>query len=364
MTWKCWGGCISGSSCIGTPWLTVPPDEDFQLLMGGEEYTCGILSGSFAVKCWGTGWPYQQGILAPPSVPFHSISTGQSQACGIQAGGSGRIKCWGAIASLPPDLSFSAVAAGTAHACGIVDNRSARVACWGSSGFAPPGIRDTRLEPPRTYRFKAITSGRHSSCALTVTGVAMCWGFRLARSMTTTGETVYMPMENGPMGSTFQFISQGFDHVCGILNDGLGNVKCWGSDHHGQTRVPRASTFQTLASGSDYTCGLLADGSGKAVCWGNSELVEFRALVPPADLRFAVLGAGSNHVCAACSASDCLDGNSSTSALPMPTDRPRSPVRQSHFRLPVAQGRRGTLAGFGLILVILSLAAIVKSEGF
>ena len=60
-------------------------------------------------------------------------------------------------------------------------------------------------------------------------------------------------------------ISAGWDHNCGLRPEG--EVACWGSNHHGQSKtVKPASPFVAISAGGFHTCGL--QGNGKVLCWG------------------------------------------------------------------------------------------------
>ena len=62
----------------------------------------------------------------------------------------------------------------------------------------------------------------------------------------------------------FVDVSVGFDHACGLDEDGL--VSCWGNDEHGQASPPGLA-FVAVDAGSSTTCGLTPDGSIE--CWGD-----------------------------------------------------------------------------------------------
>lgn len=59
-------------------------------------------------------------------------------------------------------------------------------------------------------------------------------------------------------------ISVGYEHACGIWDDGT--VECWGNDSWGQATPPRGLQFREVASGRADTCGVTLDGRTR--CWG------------------------------------------------------------------------------------------------
>jgi len=59
-------------------------------------------------------------------------------------------------------------------------------------------------------------------------------------------------------------ISAGYVHNCVLQS---GEVKCWGSNEHGQTGVPALSNPRTISSGGFHTCALDDEG---VKCWGNN----------------------------------------------------------------------------------------------
>merc|ERR1719183_915310 len=112
------------------------------------------------------------------------VSAGSSHVCSIRKE-TGTAVCWGwdsggQVSTAPKDEKFLHIAAGVRHNCGIrqADNK---ISCWGSSFY-------NETEPPRNDEFKAIEGG--------------------------------------------------YWHTCGMKNDDT--VTCWGSDSHGQAKVPAA----------------------------------------------------------------------------------------------------------------------------
>jgi hypothetical protein len=96
----------------------------------------------------------------------------------------------------------------------------------------------------------------------------------------------------GNDGSLHMVVS-GTSHAC-LLEDDL-NVRCWGSDEHGQVDVPVGlSGVQSISAGGNHTCAVTVDS--EAVCWGSNEFHESEV---PNDLGpVAQIAAGGLHTCA------------------------------------------------------------------
>src|SRR4051812_18342256 len=61
-------------------------------------------------------------------------------------------------------------------------------------------------------------------------------------------------------------ISTGYDHTCGIREDGT--VACWGDNSSGQA-TPASGQFVQISVGTYYTCGVRVDGT--VACWGTND---------------------------------------------------------------------------------------------
>lgn len=231
---------MQGENC-GGPWqrpcefVPTPVSTTLRfrtLSVGGEhgEYACGIAEAGEAY-CWGRAdaggagteprdsvcLPY--GCYARPtriggSVPFASITTGDSHACALDR--EGRAYCWGSGAAgqlgneptercpdlhltiacsrtpvpVQGDLTFTALTAGAVHTCGLTRDHQAY--CWGANnqgqlGTEAPlancssghvGLPCTMRPAPVAgmLRFRQISAHGDHTCALTPEGAASCWG--------------------------------------------------------------------------------------------------------------------------------------------------------------------------------------------
>ena len=91
-----------------------------------------------------------------------------------------------------------------------------------------------------------------------------------------------------PPGGTFQQVSAGWSHTCGVKTDG--EVACWGHDEYGQA-TPPGGTFRQVSAGGNYTCGLRTDS--EVLCWGNDD---YQQATPPGG-TFRQVSAGGFHTC-------------------------------------------------------------------
>lgn len=169
---------------------------------------------------------------------------------------------------------------------------------------------------PMHEAISAVTAGGHTSCALTVSGRAFCWGRGTDGQLGNGGET----SESAPVpvagGLHFTSLASGYYHTCGLT--GAGTAYCWGARHerHGQlgnggtsgsvrpVAVDARENFVQLSAGQMHTCGLTAQGT--AFCWGDNRWGQLgdgtttrRATPVPVSgsERFASLGAGALHTC-------------------------------------------------------------------
>lgn len=323
-----------------------------------DQYTCGLAPLGRGY-CWGLDSAGRTAIapdssctgsLVPPGGPctllpkrmnrpdlrFRMISTGASFACGIDE--SRNVYCWGDDglgqignggkgAGSNPSLAtvkqerFSTVAAGHNHACAL--NLNGVAYCWGDDAFGQLGdnrrIHSTTPIPTAdtTLQFMAITAGARHTCALTVTGVAYCWGDGALGQLGNGGTAVAEVPTIVSGGLTFASISAGWGHTCGITT--LGMLYCWGDNSRAQlgvgvaggtalvpTLVASAMTFSAVSAGAIHTCGI---AGGIAMCWGGSDFGEVGDGIEPVHTvvtptvvsgSFAAssISVGTSHTCA------------------------------------------------------------------
>ena len=223
--------------------------------------------------------------VPPPN--FVDVAASQDFSCGVTA--DGEVLCWGV--NNRGQLGTDA----TSETC-VAPSSGAEGAC---SRVAIPVASE--------LVFSEVTVGRRHACALTNTGMALCWGdARLGRlgvstppSEVCTWAGVDFPCSRRPIavdaGVVFQSIDAGFDHTCALGVDN--RAYCWGGNRLSQlgpatgetcagdfgdepcaatpTVVPGALTFDAISAGLIHSCGLVG---GEMFCWGNSAFGGFGIL--------------------------------------------------------------------------------------
>jgi alpha-tubulin suppressor-like RCC1 family protein len=249
---------------IAGPWAS---------LSAGASFVCGT-TDDMRAYCWGDNSAGQLGVGST----------------------SGPESCSGAPCSTRPvavigDLRFTTVSAGGAHACGLT--RDGVAYCWGannarqlgastseSCSSAPCSTRPVRVSGSLTWT--AITAGSGHTCALTSSGRAYCWGSNFWGQVGngSRSETNGTPTPTPVVGElTFQLLSAGVGHTCGLVTDG--RAFCWGAGRTGQlgtggqplwserpAAVAGGLTFAVIAAGGGHTCAVTAER--RAYCWGSN----------------------------------------------------------------------------------------------
>ena len=176
---------------------------------------------------------------------FVQASTGYGHVCALTVGGS--VLCWG-------------------------DNR------WGQVSGRPGGLVFAPVTAmPLPVRATSISAGGLVSCALVVTGDALCWGDSLPGIRRIGGPGEFVEVRAG-------------SPTCGVTSDG--SVRCW-STLDGAPITVTGGPYHDLGVGRVQSCALLADST--ATCWP-SDLSSAPVAVPGGH-HFAALSVGGEHVC-------------------------------------------------------------------
>lgn len=281
------------------------------------------------------------------------ISPGGNHTCAVTT--SGEAMCWGYNADgqlgnnsttdsrVPVAVSglttgVANISAGTSHSCALTT--SGGLMCWGYNGYGELGNNSTTNSsvPVAVSGLAAgvasISAGSSSTCAVTTSGGAKCWGLNswmgLLGNNSTTNSGV--PVDVSGQTSGVASISTGGNHACVVTTSG--GAWCWGSNSNGQlgngspssaSSVPVAvlgltSGVASISAGGSQTCAVTTSGGVK--CWGNNSRGELgnnstTASRVPVDVEglasgIASISAGGNHTCAVSTsgAAKCWGGNS------------------------------------------------------
>jgi alpha-tubulin suppressor-like RCC1 family protein len=212
------------------------------------------------------------------------------------------------------------VAAGRYHTCALTTGGD--VLCWGRNGYGQLGDgtnvnkRTPTAVPGPAGGVTALAAGDGHTCALTVSGGVVCWGWNVYGQLgdgTTTDRWTPTPVWG--LASGIAAIAAGDDHTCALTTGG--GVMCWGRNAYGQlgdwTTTNRSvptqvwgleSGIAALAPGSSHTCALTTGGGVE--CWGansNGQVgdgTNTQRLTPTGFFTsgIAAISAGGWHTCA------------------------------------------------------------------
>ena len=239
----------------------------FRSVSARSEHTCGVTTQGKAY-CWGSGGSGQLGN-----------GSGDDQDVPVEVDTGG-----------PGGLSFTSVSAGDRHTCGVTT--SGKAYCWGTAsngelgiGSPPPGRSEIPLAVTGGHLFDSVSAGGNHTCGITTDGKAYCWGRGGKGQLGSMGADLtqdYREYEPLPVAGnhTFESVSAGEEHTCGITTDG--EAYCWGSASHGRlvngsatdvrstpTLVLGEHTFESVSADETHTCAVTTQGA--AYCWGSGE---------------------------------------------------------------------------------------------
>lgn len=217
-------------------------------------------------------------------------------------------------------LRAASVTAGYGHACAIDADR--RGLCWGDNGSGQLGVgvvdTDRHSRPVMIagqHRWASLTAGHHTTCGITQTGSALCWGdndYGTVGDGTRSTRSTPTPVFAERVWSA---LTIGNGHACGL--DEGGRAWCWGRNQYGQLGTGSTedrTTPQEVAgdhrwiaidAGGFTTCAIRDDQT--AWCWGANIVGELgdgttqsRSTPTPvaSSRRWTSLATGHNHTCA------------------------------------------------------------------
>ena len=272
----CWGGNQNGNLGIGSLTDSSSPTRvNLGMSLGAKKVSTGYATSCAVitdgtVKCWGWATDGRAGqgswggnIVYPEATgSFGSnksaidVSTGYYNSCALLDDGS--VSCWGygahgvngnggtttkvtpeTVLGFGPTNPAKQISVGYRHACALTLNGS--VYCWGENVNYALGSTGGGANSPRLVQALAdenvvhVGAGIHNTCAVTVEGVAYCWGWnsngQLGDGTTTNSLT---PVQIDSLGANRKAISvsMGYASFCFLLDDS--SVNCIGSNSVGQ----------------------------------------------------------------------------------------------------------------------------------
>ncbi|NBT26562.1 MAG: hypothetical protein EBT09_08440, partial [Actinobacteria bacterium] len=331
----CWGDNYYGQLGDGFPGtnrlspVAVLGGRSFTGLASGAHHTCG-LTGSGTAYCWGSNWSGEIGdgtsgndkwdyapqrnlpVAVRGGVSFSSLTAGSGHTCGLTGGGEAY--CWGRNQAgqlgdgtgihdwtdnatdrpLPAAVTggrlFTKVSARSDQTCAVTSVGDAY--CWGAGsnrqfvqdhGGAGQIDSASPVAVGGGLAFASVATGDRHTCALTVAGMAYCWGVNQDHQLGGWGSYLAatpVAVAGWAMQFSTTTMTDAYNvpaHTCGLTSAGI--AYCWGANASGQlgdgtttariwpVAVGGGLTFRTVVAGSAHTCGLTFE-TRSAYCWG------------------------------------------------------------------------------------------------
>jgi alpha-tubulin suppressor-like RCC1 family protein len=229
------------STLLPAGWLSPLPPL-FRSVSVGAMFTCAIEVRDNEVEgrayCWGYGRQGQLGIGTPPFAgPFPDRTPVPTLV-----GGGFRADPF-VVVPPPPDPAFPLptgpfIAAGFAHACGVA---TTGLLCWGLNENGQLGTGGTGgvfspVPVPTPAPLVRITAGNRHTCGQTSQGAVYCWGDntygQLGDGSNTSRLVPTLVPGTGGGGLVFAYIKAGELSTCGLTSTGV--AYCWGDNEYGQ----------------------------------------------------------------------------------------------------------------------------------
>src|SRR5881275_687308 len=282
----CWGDNTYGQLGDGSKARSLAPvrvagGQQFASVTAGGYHSCGVTTGN-ALYCWGSNSHGQLGdgsqtsssspVLVAGDFLFQVARVGSYHTCGVTT--ANVAYCWGydlygqlgtgSVAIFVPtpvavagDHSFAAVATGYSHSCGTATDGAAY--CWGQASLLGDESGLDQYAPVAvaggiTFATAggSLASGQESSCALTPSSAAYCWGHNDAGQLG-DGSTMWRSTPNLVLGGlSFASISVGVFHACGVTTSAV--AYCWGINANGQ--VGATVPDECVVGDATYPCAL------------------------------------------------------------------------------------------------------------
>jgi hypothetical protein len=181
-------------------------------------------------------------------------------------------RCWGrstARQTTPSNATRRWLSCGHRYCCAI--GAGHKVDCWGSNTWF-------KSDPPTDFLAQYLTTGSNHVCAIEkVTNHLRCWGANHH------GQT------KGPPNDAFLRVSAALQHTCGILANG--SITCWGANAANELGSP-VGVFRSLSCGMCFCCAIKL--GNKVSCWGCNKASQIAA---PTGEFFLQIACGFDHCC-------------------------------------------------------------------
>jgi len=182
-------------------------------------------------------------------------------------------------------LTATQISAGGYHSCAV--RLSGQAVCWGSndagqlgngrtSEFSTPGSL-TPVDVTGLSDAKQVAAGLNHTCAVRATGKAACWGHGSGGALGNGGSSSPVPVAVTGLDDATQ-VDAGYHHSCAVR--AAGTVVCWGDDYYGYGVLgdgrSMTSTVPVQVSGLTDVAQVDADAHitcarrtvGDVWCWG------------------------------------------------------------------------------------------------
>jgi alpha-tubulin suppressor-like RCC1 family protein len=196
-------------------------------------------------------------------------------------------------------VTYTKVVLGASFGCGLTT--AATVYCWGGDGEGELGdggadlgvLVPVRANIPysATNPVIDIEAGSFHACALQQSGAVYCWGRNDKGQLGVTVTTTPIATPTLISGHTYQMISLGSLHSCGVegtpSNRFANYLDCWGDNTDAEfgnnatnnlpTYAPvmvQYNAYYSVSAGNLYTCAITAATGGSLYCWGNDQFAQ------------------------------------------------------------------------------------------
>jgi alpha-tubulin suppressor-like RCC1 family protein len=259
---------------------------------------------------------------------------------------------------------LASISAGNLYTCGLTS--SGKGFCWGYNAFSQLGnnkfvisnvpVAISVPKKVKVLQFQSIYAGITSTCGLTTTGKAYCWGSNMYLKLgigndNDSGVPVAVTAPKGEKPLVFSSLTVGEEQACGLTPNG--KAYCWGENGYGAlgsdstTKAKASKTtpltsleagnnptgssfpvaaaaskegqvikFLSINTGARSTCGLSVNGT--VYCWGYNKFGQLgngstensnipTAIAAPSNksaLKFSSISAKGGHTCGLTSVGD------------------------------------------------------------